>query len=103
MWAWDRLKPQRLRLLPGALLGVAAATLAGLWLGLDVRRVEVPDNLADAISWLQPADLLAFAAPGLLVASLAVAFVPRAAPLLFPPAVNRVPPRPRTHFDLAHT
>lgn len=75
MWTWDRLRPQRLRLLPGALLGVAAATLVGLWLGLDVRRVEVPDNLADAISWLQPADLLAFADPGLLVAALAVAFI----------------------------
>ncbi|MCQ4297926.1 SulP family inorganic anion transporter [Pseudomonas stutzeri] len=99
MWAWDRLKPQRLRLLPGALLGVAAATLTGLWLGLDVRRVEVPDNLADAISWLRPADLLAFADPSLLVAALAVAFIASAETLLSAAAVDRMHQGPRADFD----
>ena len=99
MWTWDRLRPQRLRLLPGALLGVAAATLVGLWLGLDVRRVEVPDNLADAISWLQPADLLAFADPGLLVAARAVAFIASAETLLSAAAVDRMHQGPRADFD----
>ncbi|MCQ2030548.1 SulP family inorganic anion transporter [Stutzerimonas zhaodongensis] len=99
MWVWDRLKPQRLRLLPGALLGVAAATLLGLWMGLDVRRVEVPDNLADAITWLQPADLLAFADPGLLVAALAVAFIASAETLLSAAAVDRMHQGPRADFD----
>ena len=99
MWTWDRLRPQRLRLLPGALLGVAAATLVGLWLGLDVRRVEVPDNLTDAISWLQPADLLAFADPGLLVAALAVAFIASAETLLSAAAVDRMHQGPRADFD----
>ncbi len=99
MWTWDRLRPQRLRLLPGALLGVAAATLVGLWLGLDVRRVEVPDNLADAISWLQPADLLAFADPGLLVAALAVAFIASAETLLSAAAIDRMHQGPRADFD----
>lgn len=99
IWTWDRLRPQRLRLLPGALLGVAAATLVGLWLGLDVRRVEVPDNLADAISWLQPADLLAFADPGLLVAALAVAFIASAETLLSAAAVDRMHQGPRADFD----
>ncbi|WP_045159508.1 SulP family inorganic anion transporter [Stutzerimonas stutzeri] len=99
MGTWDRLRPQRLRLLPGALLGVAAATLVGLWLGLDVRRVEVPDNLADAISWLQPADLLAFADPGLLVAALAVAFIASAETLLSAAAVDRMHQGPRADFD----
>ncbi len=97
MWTWDRLRPQRLRLLPGALLGVAAATLVGLW--LDVRRVGVPDNLADAISWLQPADLLAFADPGLLVAALAVAFIASAETLLSAAAVDRMHQGPRADFD----
>lgn len=99
MWTWDRLRPQSLRLLPSALLGVAAATLVGLWLGLDVRRVEVPDNLADAISWLQPADLLAFADPGLLVAALAVAFIASAETLLSAAAVDRMHQGPRADFD----
>ncbi|MGV8340413.1 SulP family inorganic anion transporter, partial [Pseudomonas aeruginosa] len=54
MWGWDKLRPQRLRFLPGALLGVSLATLASLWLALDVRRVEVPANLGEAIDWLRP-------------------------------------------------
>ncbi|AHL73655.1 SulP family inorganic anion transporter [Stutzerimonas stutzeri] len=94
MGLWDRLRPQQLRLLPGALLGVAAATLVGLWLGLEVRRVEVPDN-----SWLRPADLLAFADPGLLVAALAVAFIASAETLLSAAAVDRMHQGPRADFD----
>lgn len=99
MWAWDRFKPQRLRLLPGALLGVTAATLTGLWMNLDVRRVEVPDNLAEAITWLRPADLLVFADPGLLVAALAVAFIASAETLLSAAAVDRMHQGPRADFD----
>ncbi|MGM3389812.1 SulP family inorganic anion transporter [Stutzerimonas stutzeri] len=99
MAAWDRLKPQRLRLLPGALLGVAAATLVGLWLELDVRRVEVPDNLADAITWLRPTDLLALADPTLLVAALALAFIASAETLLSAAAVDRMHQGPRADFD----
>ncbi|MFH3863065.1 SulP family inorganic anion transporter, partial [Acinetobacter nosocomialis] len=49
MWGWDKLRPQRLRFLPGALLGVSLATLSSLWPALVVRRVEVPANLGEAI------------------------------------------------------
>lgn len=76
MWGWDKLRPQRLRFLPGALLGVSLATLASLWLALDVRRVEVPANLGEAIDWLRPADLLALADPSLLLAAVVVASSP---------------------------
>lgn len=99
MWLWDRVRPQRLHLLPGALLGVAAATLVGLWLGLDVRRVEVPDNLAEAVTWLRPADMLALADPGLLVAALALAFIASAETLLSAAAVDRMHQGPRADFD----
>ncbi len=83
MWGWDKLRPQRLRFLPGALLGVSLATLASLWLALDVRRVEVPANLGEAIDWLRPADLLALADPSLLSAA----------------AVDRLHDGPRSDMD----
>jgi hypothetical protein len=41
--------------MPGALLGVGLATVASLMLALQVKRVEVPENLAEAIDWLRPA------------------------------------------------
>ncbi|SDK95091.1 SulP family inorganic anion transporter [Pseudomonas indica] len=99
MALWDRFRPSRLRLLPGALLGVAAATLVGLWMGLDVRRVEVPANLGEAIDWLRPGDLLSLAEPGILIAALAVAFIASAETLLSAAAVDRMHQGPRADFD----
>ncbi|MNR39817.1 hypothetical protein D3C85_1580530 [compost metagenome] len=46
MWLWEKLRPHSLRFVPGALLGVGLATAASLMLALQVKRVEVPANLA---------------------------------------------------------
>ena len=94
-----RLRPQRLRFLPGALLGVSLATLASLWLALDVRRVEVPANLGEAIDWLRPVDLLALADPSLLLAAVVVAFIASAETLLSAAAVDRLHDGPRSDMD----
>lgn len=99
MWGWDKLRPQRLRFLPGALLGVSLATLASLWLALDVRRVEVPANLGEAIDWLRPVDLLALADPSLLLAAVVVAFIASAETLLSAAAVDRLHDGPRSDMD----
>src|SRR5690606_27363111 len=69
MWAWERWRPQRLRFVPGALLGVAAMTAISVWLALPVNRVQVPADLSEAIDWLRPDDLLKLADPSLLVAA----------------------------------
>lgn len=50
MLGWDKLKPQALRLIPGALVGVVGATLVAFGFGLDVVRVAVPDLLASAVT-----------------------------------------------------
>ena len=67
MWGWERWRPQRLRFIPGALLGVAAMTAVSLWLALPVNRVQVPADLSEAIDWLRPDDLLKLADPTLLL------------------------------------
>jgi len=64
-----------------------------------VRRVEVPANLAEAIDWLRPADLLNLANPDLLVAAFAVAFIASAETLLSAAAVDRMHSGPRSDFD----
>ena len=79
MWGWDKLRPQRLRFLPGALLGVSLATLA--------------------IDWLRPADLLALADPSLLLAAVVVAFIASAETLLSAAAVDRLHDGPRSDMD----
>ncbi len=99
MWLWDKFRPQSLRFVPGALLGVGLATFASLALALQVKRVEVPDNLADAIDWLRPADLMSLADPAILIAAFAVAFIASAETLLSAAAVDRMHDGPRSDFD----
>ena len=99
MWLWDRFRPQKLRFVPGALLGVGLATATSLALALQVKRVEVPENLADAIDWLRPSDLLNLADPNLLIAAFAVAFIASAETLLSAAAVDRMHNGQRSDFD----
>lgn len=99
MWAWEKRRPHALRFVPGALLGVGAATAASLLLALPVKRVEVPANLAEAIDWLRPADLLNLADPAILVAAFAVAFIASAETLLSAAAVDRMHSGVRSDFD----
>jgi MFS superfamily sulfate permease-like transporter len=99
MWCWEHYRPQSLRFVPGALLGVGAATALSLGLALSVKRVEVPANLAEAIDWLRPADLLNLADPTLLIAAFAVAFIASAETLLSAAAVDRMHSGVRSDFD----
>lgn len=99
MWGWDKLRPQSLRFVPGALLGVGIATGVSLLMALEVKRVEVPDNLADAIDWLRPADLMNLADPAILIAAIAVAFIASAETLLSAAAVDRMHSGQRSDFD----
>ena len=99
MWAWERWRPQRLRFVPGALLGVATMTLISMWLALSVNRVVVPADLSEAIDWLRPDDLLKLADPTLLVAAFALAFIASAETLLSAAAVDRMHNGQRSDFD----
>ena len=99
MWGWERLRPQRLRFIPGALLGVASMTAISMWLALPVNRVQVPADLSEAIDWLRPDDLLRLADPNLLVAAFALAFIASAETLLSAAAVDRMHSGQRSDFD----
>jgi len=99
MWGWEKLRPARLRFVPGALLGVATATVLSVALALQVKRVAVPANLTDAIDLLKPADLMAMADPALLIAAVALAFIASAETLLSAAAVDRMHNGVRSDFD----
>ncbi|AIR88942.1 SulP family inorganic anion transporter [Pseudomonas cremoricolorata] len=99
MWGWERWRPQRLRFVPGALLGVALMTLISMALTLPVDRVVVPADLSEAIDWLRPDDLLKLADPTLLIAAFALAFIASAETLLSAAAVDRMHNGQRSDFD----
>jgi MFS superfamily sulfate permease-like transporter len=100
MLGWEKLRPKSLTLVPGALLGVLAATGAAWGFGLDVARIEVPASIAAAFSlptsmaWFAP-----LAQPALIVAALAIAFIASAETLLSAAAVDRMHDGVRTQYD----
>ena len=49
MLAWEKMRLASLKLVPGALLGVLAATLLASGFGLNVARVDVPASISGAI------------------------------------------------------
>lgn len=99
MLAWEKWRPASLKLVPGALLGVGAATLIA-WLGqLDVTRVDVPASIMGAIDAPGPGFLGALTNPALLVAAVAIAFIASAETLLSAAAVDRMHDGVRTEYN----
>ncbi|MBB4856769.1 MFS superfamily sulfate permease-like transporter [Novosphingobium chloroacetimidivorans] len=100
MLGWEKLRPKSLSLVPGALLGVLAATAVAWSMGLGVARIEVPASLAAAFAlptssaWLAP-----LANPALLVAAVAIAFIASAETLLSAAAVDRMHDGVRTNYN----
>jgi MFS superfamily sulfate permease-like transporter len=99
MLAWEKLRPASLRLVPGALVGIVAATLASLLFGLDVARVAVPSNIFGGIEAPDAGYLSRLLDPSILVAALAIAFIASAETLLSAAAVDRMHDGVRTDYD----
>lgn len=99
MLAWERLRPQRLRFVPGALLAVVAMTALVQVQALDVRKVDVPANLLSAIRVPSLGDMLGVLDATLLLSALTFAFIASAETLLSAAAVDRMHQGPRTQYD----
>ncbi|WP_374414187.1 SulP family inorganic anion transporter [Novosphingobium colocasiae] len=100
MIGWEKLRPKSMSLVPGALLGVLAATLIAWGFALDVSRIQVPASIGAAFAlpgsaaWFAP-----LANPTLIVAALAIAFIASAETLLSAAAVDRMHDGVRTKYD----
>ena len=99
MLGWERFRPAKLRLLPGALVGVVAATVVASAAGLGIARVEVPANIAAAVSLPGIGFLDRLIDPAVLVAALAIAFIASAETLLSAAAVDRMHGGVRTDYN----
>lgn len=99
MLAWEKLKPARLGLVPGALLGVLAATGVAWGFGLDVARIAVPNSIGAAFA-LPGGDFLTPLTNGsLIVSAIAIAFIASAETLLSAAAVDRMHDGVRTDYN----
>ncbi len=96
---WDKFKPRRLRLLPGALIGVVIATAIATSLRLPIQYVEVPGNLLETIQLPKPAQMFRLIHAPLLLEATAIAFIASAESLLSAAAVDRLHQGAKTDFD----
>jgi MFS superfamily sulfate permease-like transporter len=99
MLAWERARPSLLKEVPGALVGVLAATLASAALHPNVLHVSLPASLAGAVALVRPHQLLELASPGLLGAAFSVALIASIESLLSAAAVDRMTPHRHTNFS----
>ncbi|GLS44092.1 SulP family inorganic anion transporter [Methylobacterium brachythecii] len=99
MLAWERFRPTRLKLLPGALIAVLAGTLLASLGGLDVKRIEVPEAILSTLALPSSEAWGRLAEPAILVMALTIAAVASAESLLSAAAVDRMHDGPRTRYD----
>lgn len=99
MLGWEKVRPQSMKLLPGALLGVVAATLFAYLLGLDVARVIVPESIGAAFAMPGDGFLSPLAKPAVLLAAVAIAFIASAETLLSAAAVDKMHDGVRTDYN----
>jgi MFS superfamily sulfate permease-like transporter len=98
MFLWQRFRPERLKLIPGALLGIVAATTIAQLMHLQVNYVQVPANLLDVIS-LPSHDSFTHLDRGFIGSALAIAFIASAETLLSAAAVDKMTARMQEDFD----
>ncbi len=95
---WERWRPERLRAVPGALIAVVGASLAGL--GLDVATVALPRDILGGISVTTLDGFWGvLTTPSLLGAAMGLAVVASAEALLSATAVDQLHNGPRTRYD----
>ncbi len=99
MLGWEKFRPASLRLVPGALVGVVAATLVAALGGLEVTRVMVPSNILNAIDVPDSGLVAKLLDPSIYATALAIAFIASAETLLSAAAVDRMHDGVRTHYD----
>jgi MFS superfamily sulfate permease-like transporter len=98
MLGWEKYRPEKLKLLPGALVGVLLGTAIAVAFSLPVARVDVPSNIVSAIA--PPTDLFgSWMNPGILIAAVAIAFIASAETLLSAAAVDKMHNGVRTDYN----
>ena len=99
MILWDKLKPRRLKLLPGALISVVLATTVATVFDLPVNYVDVPTNLLQAVQLPSFASLPRLLDAPVLLQAFTIALIASAESLLSAVAVDRLQTGPRSDFD----
>lgn len=96
---WDRLKPKKLKIIPGPLLGAVLAAVLAKIFALPINYVAAPEDLLSLLSLPTSESFAQLGDADVLLAGVALAFVASAETLLCAAAVSRMHDRGRTDYD----
>ncbi|BBD98538.1 SulP family inorganic anion transporter [Sphingobium amiense] len=99
MLGWEKFRPASMKLLPGALVGVVAATLVAFFFSLPVARVAVPESIVAAVTLPEQGLVAQLMNPAILTTAIAIAFIASAETLLSAAAVDRMHNGVRTNYN----
>ena len=99
MILWAKFAPARLRWVPGALVGVASATIVCAAFSLPVRYVKIENDFFGSIQMLSWNGVMAALNGDVLVLAVTVAFVASAETLLSAAAVDQMHDGPRADYN----
>lgn len=97
--AWPLIAPKRIRILPGALVGVIGATIFATMADLPVIRLLVPDNMFSETTLPSSAWITLLTDPLVLWSAVVICIVASAETLLCATAVDQMHDGPRTRYD----
>ena len=99
MLGWEKIRPASMKLVPGALLGVVAATVIAYVFGLEIARVTVPESISAAFTLPGDSFFAPLATPAIILSALVIAFIASAETLLSAAAVDRMHDGTRTDYN----
>lgn len=86
--AWTKFAPKSISFIPGALVGILAATLLSVVAGFDVIQLSVPDNMFSEVSFPTVTWFELIIEPNIWVSAFVIALVGSAATLLTAAAID---------------
>ena len=98
IFAWDRFKPDVLKMIPAPLVAVIVGSMAAAILGFPIAKVDVPANLLDSLNVPPMAEFVAIS-PTIILTGFIFAFVASAETLLCATAVDQMHSGVRTDYD----
>ncbi|MGH9630801.1 MAG: SulP family inorganic anion transporter, partial [Bryobacteraceae bacterium] len=96
---WNQFAPKKLKLIPGALVGVVVATTIAVLGNLPIRYVQLPGSLVDSLNITTMDAVARLLEPNFLFAAFAMAFVASAETLLSAAAVDQMHDGVRANYD----
>jgi MFS superfamily sulfate permease-like transporter len=97
LWNWVR--PKRLKIIPGTLVGVVAGTAVTGFLQLPIQHVAIPDNLWGAVSLPTISSVARLLDPNMFLSAVVIAVLASAETMLSAAAVDRMHSGKPANFD----